>query len=153
MSEHEPSERRSTLSLLGRHQAASVVSTAVDFATMTLLVELGWLLPATATFLGAAAGGVTNFTLGRHVFGAMQGGATTLYGQALRYALVSAASAVLNAVGVHLLVHYVGAHYVLGRTAVAIGVSLAWNFPMQRRFVFRDGIKPLAPSDETDVAA
>jgi hypothetical protein len=29
--------------------------------------------------------------------------------------------------------------YVVARTLVSIAVSLIWNFPMQRRFVFREG--------------
>jgi putative flippase GtrA len=122
-----------TLHLLGRHQAAAIASTLVDFSTMTLLVELGGLSPAAATFVGAAGGGITNFMLGRRVFGVTR--ESGIFSQAVRYALVSGASAGLNALGVYLLVH-AGVQYLLGRAAVALCVSLVWNFPMQRHFVF-----------------
>jgi putative flippase GtrA len=32
-----------------------------------------------------------------------------------------------------------GMQYVLARAVVSIVVSLLWNFPMHRRFVFREG--------------
>lgn len=89
-----------------------------------------------ATVLGAATGAATNFTLGRHwTFRAY---AHPPHGQALRYALVSFGSLVLNAGGEYLMNVVLCVHYVLARAIVATVVSLLWNFPMQRYFVFRD---------------
>jgi putative flippase GtrA len=132
-----PRARRSRLwAVIGRHQIASLISTAVDFGVMVLGVELFGLRPALATLLGAVSGGVTNFQLGRHwIFEARHEGAG---GQALRYALVSGTSAALNAAGEY------GAHdllridYLAARAMVAVAVSLLWNFPMHRHFVFRE---------------
>jgi putative flippase GtrA len=53
--------------------------------------------------------------------------------------VVAGASACWNAVGEHLVHDVGGMQYVLARVLVSIAVSLLWNFPMQRRFVFRDG--------------
>jgi putative flippase GtrA len=53
--------------------------------------------------------------------------------------VVAGASAGWNALGEHLMHDVVGMEYVLARVLVAIAVSLLWNFPMQRRFVFHDG--------------
>ena len=59
--------------------------------------------------------------------------------QALRYAFVSTVSMLLQSGGEHALVGSAGSHYVAARIGLSIVVSLAWNFPMQRGFVFRKG--------------
>jgi putative flippase GtrA len=121
--------------LLGRHQVASLIATAADFGVMVAIVELFHLYPAAATFVGATAGGITNFQLGRHwIFEAQHEGAAP---QALRYAIVSFASAAWNALGEYGLHHRLGVNYLAARVVVAVAVSFLWNFPMQRFFVFR----------------
>jgi hypothetical protein len=54
---------------------------------------------------------------------------------------VSAGGAGLNATGEHLLHDLARVDYLLARCFVAAAVSLFWNFPMQRRFVFSPGKK------------
>ena len=101
---------------------------------MILLVS-GVGLPAPAgTAVGAACGGVTNFLLGRRfIFRASDGRAGA---QALRYAITSGTSLGLNALGEYAVHDALGVQYVAARALVAVLVSLAWNFPMQRWFVF-----------------
>jgi putative flippase GtrA len=130
-----PSSATSALRLLGRHQSASLAATALDFAAMIALVELAHLSPPLAAGLGAASGALVNFLLNRRwVFRADAG---PLGAQAARYAFVSLASAGWNAMGEHVLLPLVGAHYVVVRVLVAVTVGLGWNFPMQKRWVFR----------------
>lgn len=127
----------STWRTLGRHQVGAIVATAVDFGAMIATVEWLRLSPVAATALGATLGAISNFALGRAwVFRRHRGNWTD---QALRYAFVSGASAGWNTLGEHLLHDLGHLQYVLARTLVALAVSLAWNFPMQRRFVFREG--------------
>lgn len=127
--------RASALRLLGRHQLASLVATAVDFAAMVGLVELVRLSPPLAAGLGAGLGALVNFLSSRRwVFRAE---AEPLHAQAARYAFVSLASAGWNAMGEHVLLPLLGAHYLVVRVIVAAAVSLGWNFPMQRSWVFR----------------
>jgi putative flippase GtrA len=115
-----------------RHQLGALGATALDYALMILAVERLGLTPPAATAIGAMAGAVANFLLGRTwIFHAGRG---VWAAQAARYALVSGASAGWNALGV-LLLHDVP--YVWARVAVSIAVSVLWNFPAQRRFVFR----------------
>ena len=117
-----------------RHHIVSVVATGVDFATMIALVELLRFSPVLGTVCGAAAGGVTSFTLGRYyTYRSITDGVSR---QALRYSLVSGASLGLNALGEHLILRVLASHYVLGRVLVATAVNNVWNFPMQRMFVF-----------------
>jgi putative flippase GtrA len=112
----------------------SVAATGVDFATMIGLVELLRFSPVLATVVGAAAGGVTSFTLGRHFTYHSQ--TDPVSSQVFRYALVSGASLGLNALGEHLILFLLASHYVLGRILVATTVNNVWNYPMQRGFVF-----------------
>jgi putative flippase GtrA len=86
--------------------------------------------------IGAAIGGVTNFLMGRHF--TFRSRSMDVSGQALRYALVSATSLGLNALGEHLFVSFFPARYVLGRILVATTVNNVWNYPMQRFFVFAE---------------
>lgn len=126
------------LRLLGRHQIGALVTTAVDFAMMIAVVQAFHARPVVGTVVGAATGAVTNFTLGRFwIFDRRD----TLTGharwQALRYGLVSASSLGWNALGVYLLAEVGSLQYVFARSLVAVVVSLLWNFPMHRRFVFQ----------------
>ena len=124
-----------SFNLLLKHQAGSLVSTTVDLGTMTVLVELGALAPEAATAVGAALGAICNFTLGRRwIFAAQK---ARLIPQAFRYGLVSLTSLALNAAGEGLLYRWGGIQYFVARVIVSIAVSLCWNYPMQRRFVFR----------------
>ncbi len=126
---------RQGIALLLRHQAGSIASTVVDFATMITAVEALGASPAGATALGATVGAVTNFTLGRRwIFRRAVAG--QLGPQAVRYVLVSATSLGLNTIGEYVLSQRLGVSYVLARLCVALAVSLLWNFPMQRWFVF-----------------
>lgn len=136
------SARAGMLAMIGRHQVASLLATGVDFAGMVLAVELLHLAPAVGALIGAACGAITNFQLGRHwTFRARHESAGS---QAVRYAIVSAASAGLNALGEYAAHDVLGLHYVGARVVVATLVSLLWNFPMQRYFVFRAA----PPADE-----
>ncbi len=90
--------------------------------------------PVLGTVCGASCGAVTNFYLGRRwIFGAEKQGKR---GQLARYLLVSATSLGFNAGGEWLLAVRLGLGYVIARAAVAVAVSLLWNYPMQRHFVF-----------------
>jgi putative flippase GtrA len=121
-----------------RHQLGALAATALDYALMILAVERLGMTPPAATALGATAGGVANFLLGRAWVFRTGGG--TWAAQAARYALVSGGSAGWNALGV-LLLHDVP--YVWARIAVSLAVSVLWNFPAQRHFVFRAVERPL----------
>lgn len=124
------------LRMLGRHQLAAVACTGIDFAVMIGLVRGLDLAPTAAAAIGASCGALSNFALGRTwIFKRPAGGAPS---QALRYALVSAASAGWNALGEHALHDVARIQYIVARVIVAVAVSVLWNFPLQRHFVFQD---------------
>jgi len=117
-----------------RHHAGALAAGGVDFGVMIALVEIAGVHPVAATALGALCGALTNFLLGRSwVFRRADAKAT---GQALRYALVSSASLALNTLGEHLAIRS-GLGYLRARLLVAVLVSVLWNYPMHKFFVFR----------------
>jgi putative flippase GtrA len=114
------------------------VATAADFAWMVFAVERLGIPPAMAAATGAALGAVANFLLGRTwVFRRPSRGAWTA--QAVRYALVASASAILNGLGEHVLHDLCGVGYLSARVAVSLAVGILWNYPLQRVFVFQAG--------------
>lgn len=130
---HRP--RASGLKLLGKHQLASVATTALDYLAMILLVSGAGLDPVRGTIIGATVGATSNFLLGRHfIYRARERGVP---GQLARYALVAAISLFWNGFGEHLLAVQLGMQYIAARLVVGTMVSLVWNFPLQRYFVFR----------------
>jgi putative flippase GtrA len=126
----------SALGTLWRHQLGAIAATVVDFTTMIVLVQVLGVSPVVGTALSAPCGGLSNFALGRAwIFRRHVGSAPA---QAFRYALVSAASAGWNTLGEHAMHDVARVQYVFARAIVAVAVSLLWNFPMQRYFVFQD---------------
>jgi putative flippase GtrA len=117
-----------------RHQAGAMVATAVDYSVMITVVSLAGAAPWLGTAFGAGCGGIVNFLLGRRwIFRATDDRSAP---QAGRYAVVSFGSLLLNTAGMHAFAGIVHVHYVAVRVAVSLAVSLFWNFPMQRTFVF-----------------
>jgi len=124
---------------LFRHQMGAVAATVVDYTVMIVLVSGLGAAAALGTAVGAASGGVLNFVLGRRwIFRSTDAQAAP---QARRYAMVSLGSLVLNTCGVHALAGVLQFPYVAARLAVSVAVSLLWNFPMQRSFVFGGALK------------
>jgi putative flippase GtrA len=122
-----------------RHHASSGVATGVDFGIMIALVELLHLPPVLGTAIGSSAGAVANFWMGRHWTYHAENVAVSR--QLFRYIVVAVCSLGWNTLGEYLFVNRLGIHYVLGRVITAIIVSNAWNYPMQRFFVFRHQVR------------
>jgi putative flippase GtrA len=125
---------------LGRFNVSSLAATAVDFGVMITSVSLIGLSAVLGTVFGATSGAVTNFLLGRHW--TFEAASAPPSGQAARYFVVSGASLGLNAAGEYLLSAHLGLQYIAARVIVAITVSMLWNFPMQRYFVFQPANPP-----------
>jgi putative flippase GtrA len=149
-----PRTRRSTSTVVWewvRHHLSAIASTASDYIVMVVCVELLHVHPVPATAGGALVGGVTSFTLGR-VF-TYRARETRVVSQTWRYAIVSGASLGLNAGGEYLFHDVLGLQYLVARVITSVIVSNAWNYPLQRFFVFSrraDGSKhPTRPSHDS----
>ncbi len=127
-----------------RHHVASIVATIVDYGLMVAAVELLGVSPVVGAVVGALGGALTNFTMGRLYIYRVGPGAVGAY--AWRYALVSGASLGWNAAGEALFTKGLGLQYMLARVITSVVVSNAWNYPLQRYFVFS------RPSSSTKMA-
>ena len=101
---------------------------------MVTCVEGFGLRPVPATVVGAFAGAATSFSLAR-VF-TYRARDASVAGQTWRYAVVSAASLALNALGEHIFSDVLEMQYLVARVITSVIVSNAWNYPLQRFFVF-----------------
>ncbi len=133
-------EGPSLIRTFGRSQLSSLVATLVDFGALVLLTEFGGVWYVASTAVGAFLGGVTNFLMGRH-WSFEEAHHGRIHGQALRYSLVSGGSLVLNSAGVWFFTEVAHLPYPASKGIIAILVSVAWNFPLQRHFVFRRQIR------------
>jgi putative flippase GtrA len=115
---------------------ASVLSSLLDFTVTVLLKEWLQINPVTASIGGTISGGIFNFFICRHwVFGVPQG---RIFHQSRRYLVTWAGNLLLNAGGVYLLIDYAGLHYLVAKTAIAVTVAVAYNYPLQKRYVFKN---------------
>lgn len=119
----------------GRAQASSLIATGVDYFGMVCLVEFAHVWYVAATAIGALGGAVSNFLLGRYWSFQATHGKTRQ--QALRYAVVSSGSLLLNSAGVYLITEFLSLPYPISRIITGLLVGVFFNFPLHRRFVFR----------------
>jgi putative flippase GtrA len=120
---------------LVKAQVAALLGTCVDFLVTIICVEMLHSWYVLATVLGNAAGGVTNFYLGRHyVFHAAQHSSPA---QGVRYFVVWLGSMLLNAAGVYLFTQVLHLNYLHSKIVVSLLVGIGFNYLLQRYFVFK----------------
>jgi putative flippase GtrA len=129
-----------------RSVLTSILSTAVDFATLVGLVELVHLDYKLATFIGTIVGFLTNFTINRQwAFEATHGHVGWQFARVLP---VQGGSTALQTLGVWLFHTLLGMRYWTAKIVVSVLVYLGWNYPMNRFWVFphrRPMASPEAP--------
>ncbi len=116
-------------------QAASFAASLIDYTVTIVSVELlnFWYVAASAT--GTIAGGVTNFSMGRRwVFRRSD---AAKHRQAMRYLLVWMGYWLLATAGVYGLTHLGRFNYIVSKITVTLFLAVAYNYPLQKRFVFR----------------
>ena len=85
--------------------------------------------------IGAGLGAITNFTLNRHW--AFDAAHSPVGKQAVRYAMVSTGSLLLNTFGVWLVTEKLHLFYMFSKLGVALMVGFFWNYPLQKVFVYQ----------------
>ena len=101
---------------------------------MVVCVETLRIGAVAATPIGALAGALVSFLMNRHL--TYKTVDVSPARQAWRYGLVSLASLVLNTAGEYFFHVVLRIEYLLARVITSVIVSNAWNYPMQRYFVF-----------------
>lgn len=117
-----------------RNTLVSVFTTALDFFVLITLVELVHVNYVLATFCGTVAGAISNFLLNRHWSYNARGGAA--HWQLVRFLPVQVGSSALHTGGVWFFTAVFHLQYLGSKLVTATLVYLAWNYPMNRYFVF-----------------
>lgn len=116
--------------------AASLIASSCDYGFTVLLKEV---LKADKYFAGVAGtvlGGIINFFICRHwVFKSVEGRA---FSQGKRYFITWVGNLVLNAGGYYLLLNYAGLHYIVAKLITSLTVAVAYNYPLQKKYVFKN---------------
>ncbi|MEM9545317.1 MAG: GtrA family protein [Bacteroidota bacterium] len=118
-----------------RSQASSAVSTVFDFGSFGLLHYIFGIYYGYSTAAGNVFGAVVSFYLGRNwAFKRTDGKITH---QAIRYAITSLSSAVINTSGVIFLTETYSLEPTISKAIVALIVGATFNFLMFRYFVYK----------------
>jgi putative flippase GtrA len=120
-----------------RAGAAGIIATAVDLATLSLLVSGLHMSPHVANVPALVMGGIANFLGNRHF--AFRSSREPLAKQAIGYTLVEIVALALNGwlfeIALRLFPHATNAYWAL-RLATSHIVFLLWSYPLWC-FVFR----------------
>ena len=118
-----------------RSALTSLFTTALDFGTLTGLVELVGVDYVLATWMGTVVGSLSNFAINRvWAFDVRDRPRGT---QFFRFLLVQAGASLLHTLGVWIFTRFLGLPYQASKLVISVLVYLGWNYPMNRWFVFR----------------
>jgi len=118
---------------IGRFAIVGVIATAVHYAILIALVEIGHVKPVIATTLGYCVGVVTSYALNRRF--TFTDSAAPVATSFAKFVALYGIGAVLNGF-IMSAVMALGAPYLLAQV-VATGLVLIWNFLGARFVVFR----------------
>jgi putative flippase GtrA len=135
--------RRGTFS---RSALTSLFTTALDFGTLTGLVELLGVDYVLATWIGTVVGSLSNFTINR--IWAFDARDRPQAGQFARFLLVQAGASILHTLGVWGFTRFLGMPYQASKIVISVLVYLGWNYPMNRWFVFRRWVAAIVPPNQ-----
>lgn len=118
-----------------KFQFAAIVATIIDLSTFYVLIYFHprWYLEATA--FGALLGAITNFIICRYWVTTSVG--SPLSKQAIKYALVSTGSLLLNTLLVYISTDTLQIEKEFSRIIAAVIVAISYNFLLQKYFVFK----------------
>lgn len=122
--------------------AASLISSFFDYLITIIAVQFFEMNVVMASVSGNIFGGIINFSLGRRWVFSAKG--SSRKGQAEKYILVWLGNILLNTCGMYLLTKTV-LNYLVIKTGVSILVAVFYNYPLQKKFVFRlipNGVLP-----------
>jgi putative flippase GtrA len=129
--------RWTELATFTRSLLTSLLTTALDFGTLVGLTELAGVNYVLATWLGTVVGSLSNFAINK--VWAFRAGGLAAIPAILRFVVVQAGASGLHTAGVWLLTRFARLPYPVSKLVVAATVYLAWNYPLNRWFVFAPG--------------
>ena len=116
-------------------QIASLIASIIDYWCTVISVEIIGIWYVWASAIGTVIGGITNFSLGRNwVFRSRD---KRRQSQMIKYIIVWTGDLILTTSGVFLLTHYTRLNYVISKVMVSLVMAISYNYPLQKKFVFR----------------
>ena len=114
---------------------AAIIASCCDFGITVFFKQICRIDAVLASILGTILGGIINFLIGRiWVFRSIQ---TPFFHQGRKYLLTWFGNLVLNSTGVYVLIKMMGVHYLFAKIATAITVAVGYNYPVQKKYVFK----------------
>jgi len=122
--------------MLSKAEMSASVASIVDFGLAIGLYHTGVMTYQWANLLGVVCGGITNCCINyRYVFSNTN---RSKKGVAWRYFIVWFASMIFNGLGTNALTAAIGErHFIIIKSVVALIVAIFFNYPLQRKFVFK----------------
>ena len=114
---------------------ASLSACFCDYLITILLVKFLYTDPLLGGIAGTIFGGIVNFAIGRYWVFKAQNDAMSLQGK--RYLLTWTGNFILNALGLYVLIKLLNNQYMIAKVATSIVVAVAYNYPIQKRYVFK----------------
>ena len=113
---------------------ASSSASLCDYIITIFLVRLHC-DPLFSSITGNVFGGLINFLICRHwVFDARNGSVAL---QSKKYLLVWTGNLLINAFGLYIFINVLKVPYITAKIITSIVVSFAYNYPIQKRYVFK----------------
>jgi|SRR6185437_2847035 len=113
---------------------ASLVASAFDYGATIMAVQIFSVNVVIAGIIGTVCGAIIHFIIGRHwVFVAYQSKSSA---QLKKYLLIWLGNLVLNATGMYVFTR-MGVNYIITKVGTSILVGWAYNYPLQKGYVFK----------------
>jgi putative flippase GtrA len=119
-----------------RANIASLTASICDYAATFIFKQFLLFDAVSASIMGTVTGGIINFMMSRRwVFNAID---SPVFHQGKKYLVTWTGNMLLNAMGVYLLVRFAGLYYMIAKVATSLTVAIAYNYPIQKKYVFKN---------------
>lgn len=117
---------------------ASIIASVCDYLVTIFAVQQLGMDVVIGGITGTVTGGIINFWIGRQwVFSATE---NRPHKQAFRYGIVWTGNLLLNATGMYIFTKLAGIYYVAAKVITSVLVAIGYNYPLQKRYVFKSNL-------------
>ena len=118
-----------------RANVASLSASFCDYLLTFVLIHFFRVYNLPSAIAGTIFGGIVNFLIGR--FWAFKASSAAFNSQSRKYFLVWVGNLILNSAGFYLLDEVFEFKAMIAKVATSLIVSLAYNYPLQKWYVFK----------------
>ncbi|RQP13044.1 GtrA family protein [Parapedobacter defluvii] len=124
-----------SLSIFAKAQASAFMGGTIDYLTMLFATEVLGIHYTSSIAIGGVVGALANFLINR--YWTFQAHRYPMGHQLVRFCLMVMASILLKTLFTYLVTDLLYIDYWISRLCVELIVSWGFNFPLQKRWVFR----------------